>query len=53
LHLQIFVRNEDQRAVGFNVEQHFSQEKIGLSSGRKVKRKWLETIFVYFYEVAW
>ena len=53
LHLQIFVQNEDQRAVGFNVEQHFSQEKIGLSSGRKVKRKWPETIFVYFYEVAW
>jgi hypothetical protein len=24
-----------------------------MSSGRKVKRKWLETIFVYFYEVAW
>jgi hypothetical protein len=24
-----------------------------MSSGRKVKRKWPETIFVYFYEVAW
>jgi hypothetical protein len=35
LHLQIFVRNEDQRAVGFNVEQHFSQEKIGFDVFRK------------------
>ena len=54
-HLQVFVRNEDQRAVRLDVEKHFSQKKNWevMSSGRKVKRKWPETIFVYFYEVAW